>query len=86
MNEFYEWLYTHFAHPRIDEDELSISYQAIKADWMKVLDSISTHERIVSEDMVCCLKEAWGTQAFAYGVQVGMMLVDGLPEKENLME
>lgn len=86
MNEFYEWLYACFVCPRIDEEDLPPGYQENKTEWTKVLESLSKHDRLVSQDMMCSVKEIWGERAFAYGVQVGMMLLDGLPEKENLME
>lgn len=86
MNDFYEWLYENFVRPRLDEDTFDEGYQENKQRWLKVIEALPANERILSLDMISSVKYAWGEQAFAYGVQVGMMLLDGLPEKENLME
>ena len=86
MNEFYEWLYESFARPRIREEAFPPDYQEMEAEWLASIESLSQHERLLSQDMMTNVKEFWGERAFAYGVQAGMMLLDGLPIKEDLME
>lgn len=86
MNEFYDWLYTNYVRRRLDEDTFEEGYQLNKQKWLEVIETLPADERILSLDMMSSVKYAWGERAFAYGVQVGMMLLEGLPEKENLME
>lgn len=86
MNDFYEWLYTCYVHPRVNETAFTDDYHENKREWTEIIETLSRHERIVSLDMMNSVKHNWGVKAFTYGVQVGMMLLDGLPEKVNLAE
>lgn len=79
MNEFYQWLYDHYAVPQIDESAFPASYQAHKQEWLATLENQPTDERLLAIDLMNLLKMYWGTQSFAYGVQAGLLLASELP-------
>lgn len=79
MNDFYQWLYDHYAAPRFDDSVFSPAYQAMKRDWSAFAESLPNRERLLSYDLLNSMKLCWGTQAFAYGLHAGFSLAAGFP-------
>ena len=82
MNEFYFWLYEHYAAPQFEASEMEfpLFYQEQKREWLEVTQRLSNRDRLLSADLQSSLACCWGTVAFAYGVHVGQMLSSGFPE------
>lgn len=83
MNEFYIWLYEHYAAPQFRESEAAFPrfYQEQKREWLEAARRLSPRERLLSADLQNSLAACWGAAAFAHGVHVGLMLSAGSPEK-----
>ena len=81
MNEFYFWLYEHYASPQFEasEAEFPLFYQEQKQEWQEVTQRLSGRERLLSADLQNSLACCWGAAAFAYGVHVGLLLNAGCP-------
>ena len=79
MNEFYEWLYDHYAEPRYDDSRFPSPYQDKKRQWEQVLQKLPPDDQITALDMLSSAQIHWGTQAFAYGVHIGLLLGADLP-------
>ena len=74
MNTFYEWLYEHYAKPRLSNAQLSSVYHIQEQEWQAVAETLSRHDRLLSYDLMDTIKNDWGTLAFACGVQFGLFL------------
>lgn len=74
MNQFCDWLYLNYAAPRFDEEAMSVSYQYQKQEWLTYAQTLPNRERLLSLDLLNNLKDCWGAQAFAYGLQAGVLL------------
>ena len=79
MNQFYEWLYDHYAEPRYDDSQFPAAYQDQKRKWNELSQTLSDHERILILDFLSSVRLHWGTQAFACGVHIGLLLGSELP-------
>ena len=79
MNEFYIWLYEHYAAPQFNEAEFPLFYQVQKQEWLEAASKLSPRERLLAVDLQNSLASCWGTAAFAYGVHVGLLLNSGFP-------
>lgn len=79
MNDFYQWLYDNYAAPRFNEEAFSLPYQLQKAEWLAFSETLPTHERLLSFDLLNSMKHSWGAQSFAYGVQAGLSLALDIP-------
>lgn len=79
MNEFYQWLYTNYAAPMFDDETFPLFYQLQKEEWLAYAQTLPKHERILSLDLLNNMKECWGAQAFAYGLQTGFLLALEIP-------
>ena len=79
MNTFYEWLYDHYAEPRYDDSRFPAPYQDKKRQWEQVLQKLPPDDQITALDMLSSAQIQWGTQAFAYGVHIGLFLISDLP-------
>ena len=79
MNEFYLWLYEHYAAPQFNEAEFPFFYQEQKREWLEVTRRLPNRERLLCADFQNSLACCWGAAAFAYGVHVGQMLSSGCP-------
>ena len=82
MNDFYFWLYEHYAAPQFQasEAELSLFYQEQKREWQEAARTLPNREQLLSADLQNSLACCWGAAAFSYGVHVGQMLSSGFPE------
>lgn len=74
MNQFCDWLYLNYAAPIFDEEAMPVSYQYQKQEWLAYAQTLPNRERLLSLDLLNSLKECWGAQAFAYGLQAGVLL------------
>lgn len=76
MNDLYEWLYDHYAQPMLNDASFPSTYQAQMQEWLDILARLPTDERLLCIDLLDSLNTHWGTQAFACGVQTGLLLAD----------
>ena len=83
MNEFYEWLYDHYAKPRLSSVPLSSVCHAQKQEWQAAAEKLSRHDRLLAGDLMNTLKDDWGTLAFACGIQFGLSLAADFWGKET---
>ncbi len=74
MNDFYQWLYDNYAAPRFDIEKMSESFRLQEEEWSVYAQTLPTHERLLSFDLLNNMKSNWGAQAFAYGLQAGLFL------------
>lgn len=80
MNLFYEWLYEHYAEPRLSNAQPSPVCLAQSREWQETAENLSRHDRLLSYDLMDTIKHDWGALAFACGVQAGLALAAGLTE------
>ena len=78
MDSIYEWLYEHYAEPRLSNTQLSSIYHIQSQEWQSVAENLSRHDRLLSYDLMNTLRHDWGALAFARGVQAGLALAEGL--------
>lgn len=78
MNSIYEWLYEHYAEPRLSNAQFSSVYHIQCQEWQAVAENLSRHDRLLSYDLMDTLRHDWGALAFACGVQAGLALAAGL--------
>jgi len=83
MNAFYEWIYTRYAEPRMDETLLNPGHQTLKEGWLEVEKKLSAGDSLAAEDYIESLKANWGALAFDRGIKVGFMLSAGLMEGQE---
>ncbi|MEY8317552.1 hypothetical protein AALB19_09610 [Oscillospiraceae bacterium 50-58] len=79
MNVFYQWLYDHYAAPLFDDETFSLDYCLQKKEWFAYVQTLPKHERLLSLDLLNNMKACWGAQAFAYGLQAGLLLALEIP-------
>ena len=84
MNEFYEWLYNHYAKPRLSNVPLSYGYHIQHEEWQAAAEKLSRHDRLLAGDLMNTLKDDWGTLAFACGIRFGLSLAADPIDKEAL--
>ena len=83
MNGFYDWLYDHYAEPRLDENDFPPSYHEQKRQWQSAADRLLGSEDLLTwQDYLGAVKAYWGTATFTLGVQVVLFLSPLTPEEE----
>lgn len=82
MNGFYDWLYDHYADPRLNDDAFPSAYHTQKRQWQAVADRLDAGDQLAWQDYLNLSKAYWGTAAFTLGVQVGLFLSPLTPEEE----
>lgn len=70
MGTVYEWLYDHYAEPRLSE------LPAFADDRLQALaeETVPQEERLDLTDWLLALRLDWCTEAFALGVRLGISL------------
>jgi len=84
MNTFYEWLYDHYAKPRLSGCQLSPVYRVQEREWQAVAENLPRHDRLLACDLMDTIKNDWGTLVFACGIQLGLALAGDPFEKKEL--
>ena len=82
MNDFYEWLYNHYAKPRLTGIPFSSEYYAQDQEWQAAAEQLSRRDRLLACDLMETMKNEWGMLVFACGVQAGLALAEDLEEKQ----
>jgi len=76
MENIYEWLFDHYASPRLER------LPEFAPDRTEpLLSLLSQGERLTGEDALCALRVDWCTAAFELGVRVGVELKAAEGEK-----
>lgn len=71
MLNIYEWLFDHYALPKLQDMELSHN-DALAAFAERT--KLSRTERLRLDDMASNMRLEWGAEAFALGVRFGLRL------------
>lgn len=80
VDSIYEWLYEHYAKPRLSNAQFSSVYHIQSQEWQAVAETLSQHDRLLSYDLMDTIKNDWGVLVFACGLQAGLALAEGLKE------
>ncbi len=83
MNPFYDWLYDHYAKPRLSGCQFSRAYQEQEREWQAVAEKLPRQDRLLAYDLMDAVKDEWGTLICACGIQLGLALAEDPFEKKE---
>ncbi|GEM_PF-6015248 len=83
MNSFYEWLYDHYAAPKICDAAFPLAYQDQKRQWLELTHRLTPQERLLTQDFINTLRACWGAEAFTQGVMAGIQMCWTPPGPED---
>ena len=71
MSNIYEWLFDHYALPKLRNIELD---HTAAEDAFAECVNLNETERMHLNDMVSCMRLEWGACAFALGIQFALQM------------
>ena len=80
MSNIYEWLFNHYALPKLRSFESSYN-DALSAFAERA--SLTQKERLRLHDMDSNIRLEWGTEIFALGIRFGMRLNGSRPQRRE---